>query len=80
MDDGLVDRFALHLFERPAHRRHLADDGMEQVLILIDVHHVGERVEIDVGIGLELDVLPVGLTTELLEAAAEIEHPGPSHR
>lgn len=68
------------------HRAHLGDAGHQHVDVFVDVDDVG-RVEADVHVGAEFDVSALGLAAQLLETAAEVEHPdlgadgavGPGH-
>ena len=69
--DGLV----LHLLQRMLHRAHLGDARHEHVDVFVDVAHDRERVQADVGIRAELDVGALRFPAELLEAAAQVQHP-----
>jgi hypothetical protein len=81
------DRLVLDLFEGMLHRAHLGDARHQHVDVFIDVDDVGEGIEADVHVGAELDIGALRLAAQLLETAAEVEHPdlgadgavGPGH-
>ena len=69
------DGFVLHVIQAVVHRGHLGDGRFQQVDVLVDVTHLGKRVEAQVHVGAEFDVSALGLAAQLLEAAPQVLHP-----